>query len=60
MNFPPHNDNCCRCPRCSEIELRHTRTDGELMTFECPCGHEETAKFSMNGYDVYVQKQADG
>ena len=48
------------CPRCSEIELRHVRTDGEVMTFTCPCGHEETAKFSMNGYDVYVQKQADG
>lgn len=30
------------CPRCGEIELGHTRTDGDVAVYECPCGHEET------------------
>ena len=31
------------CPRCGEIELVG-RKDGDLITYECPCGHEENMK----------------
>jgi hypothetical protein len=29
------------CSACGEIELRHTRTDNGIITYECRCGHEE-------------------
>jgi len=32
--------NPIECPRCGEIELVG-RKDGDLITYECPCGHEE-------------------
>lgn len=33
--------NPIECPRCGEIELRYTRIDGVILTWECPCGHEQ-------------------